>query len=114
MTSNYKSQAIKGLAILNQAAQSNEFFNGMKLTAYPNPAVNEKITIEYTLEKNSNNVCIFIFDQTGCRLIGKHYNDQSAGTYEVDIETKHLTPGAYFYQLNGNGHSVTKKFVVSK
>jgi hypothetical protein len=113
-TSNSISQAIKGLAILNQSAQSNEFFNGMKLTAYPNPAVNEKITIEYTLEKNSNNVCIFIFDQTGRRLVDKQYNDQYEGTYKVDIETNQLVPGTYFYQLNRNGHSFTKKFVISK
>lgn len=113
LTSNYKTQAIRGLAIIGQKFQSKEFFNGMKLSAYPNP-VNRHTTIEYTLEKEANNVSVAIFDKTGRKFIDKKYNDQSAGTYKVDIEVSDLISGTYFYQVNGNDLSITKKLIVIK
>lgn len=100
-------------AVINEATGVNEYFNGMKLTTYPNPAV-ERATIEYTLEKNSNKVGLIVFDQKGRKVIEKGYNSQVAGTYKIDIETATLSAGTYFYQLNANGHNFTKQFVITK
>lgn len=100
-------------AVLNDATGVNEYFNGMKLTTYPNPAV-EKATIEYTLEKNANNVSVFVFDKSGRRILEKNFNTQNAGTYKVDVETANLSAGTYLYQLNANGRNFTKQFVVTK
>lgn len=91
----------------------NEFVNGMKMNAYPNPA-NEKTVIEYTLEKNSSTVSLLIFDQSGRKVMENKYNDQTAGTYKVNIESVHLAAGVYFYQLRSNGGIVTSKFTVAK
>lgn len=100
-------------AVLEDATGVNEFFNGMKLTTYPNPAV-ENVTVEYTLEQNSNGVSLVVFDQTGRKVVENKYNQQTAGTYKVSINAADLAAGNYFYQLNANGHNFTKKFVVTK
>ncbi len=100
-------------AVLDAPAGVDEYFNGMKLTTYPNPSV-DKATIEYTLEKNSKNVSLIVFDEKGSKIVNNVYSDQSAGTYKVNIETTKLSSGNYFYQLNANGHNFTKKFVVTK
>jgi hypothetical protein len=91
----------------------NEFVNGMKMNAYPNPA-NEKTVIEYTLEKNSSTVSLLIFDQSGRKVMENKYNDQTAGTYKVNIESIHLAAGVYFYQLRTNSGIVSSKFTVAK
>jgi hypothetical protein len=100
-------------AVVSDATGVNEFFNGMKLTTYPNPSV-EKATIEYTLEKNSNHVSLVLYDQEGGKVIDKEYTSQSAGTYKVDFETSNLAAGTYFYQLRANGHDFTKQLIVTK
>lgn len=100
-------------AVLSDAAGVSEYFNGMKLTTYPNPAV-EKAVIEYTLEKNSSNVSLLVFDKAGHKLIDNNYSNQNSGTYKVELETAKLAAGTYFYQLNANGHNFTKQFVVTK
>lgn len=100
-------------AVVADATGVNEYFNGMKLTTYPNPSV-ERATVEYTLEKNSNKVSLIVFDQVGRKVIEKMYDSQAAGTYKTDIETSSLTAGTYLYQLNANGRNFTKQFVVTK
>lgn len=100
-------------AVLEDATGVNEFFNGMKLTTYPNPAV-ETATVEYTLENNSNGVSLLVFNQAGQKVMENNYNQQSAGNYKVTIDAKELAAGNYFYQLRANGQVFTKKFVVTK
>lgn len=100
-------------AILADATGVEEFYNGMKLITYPNPSV-ERATVEYTLEKNSDNVNLTVFDKAGRKVLDQKYNSQAAGTYKVNIETSTLNAGTYFYQLTANGHSFTKQFVVTK
>ncbi len=90
-----------------------EFYNGMKLTASPNPAVNSTV-VEYSLEQNSKNVSLVVYDLTGRKLINNVFENQSAGTYKAELNTANLAPGNYLYQLNANGHRFTKMFVVSK
>ncbi|MCW3084559.1 MAG: Pectinesterase [Bacteroidetes bacterium] len=100
-------------AVISDATGVTEFYNGMKLTTYPNPTV-DKATVEYTLEKGSNNVTLVVYDQVGRKIANNTYGHQDAGTYKVDIDASNLASGNYFYQLTANGHMFTKKFVVSK
>jgi hypothetical protein len=100
-------------AVVEDATGVNEFFNGMKLTTYPNPAV-EQVTIEYTLEQNANGVSLMIFDQSGRKVLENTYSQQNAGTYKATVNTSDLAAGTYFYQLRSNGHMFTKQFVVTK
>lgn len=100
-------------AVISDATGVNEFFNGMKLTTYPNPAVNN-VVVEYTLEKNANAVSLVMFDKTGRKIVNNSYGSQNAGTYKVNIETSNLAAGTYFYQLNAGGHNFTKQIVITK
>ncbi len=100
-------------AILTDATGVNEYFNGMKLTTYPNPAVNN-VTVEYTLEKDAKNVKLFVVDPAGRKIIDNSYGSQSAGTYKINLETSNLAAGTYYYQLNANGHDFTKLLVITK
>ncbi len=100
-------------AVINDATGVNEYFNGMKLTTYPNPSVNN-VTVEYELQKNAKNVRLFIIDPAGRKILDNSYGAQSAGSYKVNIETAGLAAGTYFYQLNADGHDFTKQLVITK
>lgn len=100
-------------AVFSNVTGVNEYFNGMKLTNYPNPAIDNTV-VDYTLEKDSKNVSIVVRNQSGAKVIENKFNDQTAGNYKVNIETSKLAPGTYFYQLTANGRNFTKKLVVIK
>ena len=100
-------------AVIADATGVNEYFNGMKLTTYPNPAVNN-VTIEYDLQKDAKNVRLFIIDPSGRKIIDNTYGSQASGTYKVNIETSKLAAGTYFYQLNADGQDFTKQLVITK
>jgi len=99
--------------VVADATGVNEYFNGMKLTTYPNPAVNN-VTIEYDLQKDAKSVKLFIVDPSGRKIIDNSYGSQASGTYKVTIETSNLAAGTYLYQLNADGNDFTKQFVVTK
>ncbi len=100
-------------AVVTPGTGVNEFYNGMKLTTYPNPSVDNAV-IEYSLEKNSKNVALLIIDPSGKKIIENQYGNQPSGKYSVNIETTNLAAGTYFYQLRSNGQVFTKQFVVTK
>ena len=100
-------------AVVSDATGVNEFFNGMKLTTYPNPAVNN-VTVEYTLENNASDVQLVIFDRAGKKVVENSYSDQKAGTYKVNVDASKFASGTYFYQLKSGGHNFTKQLVITK
>lgn len=100
-------------AVIADATGVDEFFNGMKLTTYPNPAVNN-VTIEYTLEKDAKNVKLMIIDPQGKKIMDNSYGAQASGAHKVNFETSNLAAGTYFYQLNADGHDFTKQLVITK
>lgn len=100
-------------AVVSDATGVNEYFQGMKLTTYPNPAVNN-VTVEYTLEKNSSGVSLTVLDAKGQKVLENKFNDQAAGTYSVKLDASNLAAGTYFYQLRAAGHNVTKQLVITK
>jgi hypothetical protein len=99
--------------VLCDATGVQEFFNGMKLTTFPNPA-SDKATIEYALQKDSKDVAVVVYDQTGRKVMEKKYDEQAAGSYKVTVEAINLASGMYFYQLKANGSVLTKKLEVIK
>ena len=100
-------------AVLSPGTGVQEYYNGMKLSTYPNPSL-DQVTIEYSLEKNSKNVSLWVIDPTGKKLMEQNYGEQSSGVYSVNIQTNQLSAGNYFYQLRANGQIFTKQFIVSK
>jgi len=79
---------------------------------YPNP-FNPKTTIEYYLPK-ADLVEIKLYNITG-RLVSTLVNDfQSSGLHGITFNADKLASGVYFYSLNTNDFSATRKLVINK
>ena len=100
-------------AVVSDATGVDEFFNGMKLTTYPNPTT-QNVTIEYTLQKDAPSVKLMVMNSAGQEVINNTYTSQSAGTYKVNLDVTNLAAGTYFYQLYSGGHNFTKQLVITK
>lgn len=79
---------------------------------YPNP-FNPKTIIEYSLSKHSH-VRIMIVDMLGRRLRTLVDEDKTSGTYKLGFDAKDLPSGLYFYRLQTNEFSQTRKLVLLK
>jgi ligand-binding sensor domain-containing protein len=79
---------------------------------YPNP-FNVSTKIKYELPQNSH-VIITVFDITG-RTCGQLLNvDELAGSYEVIFNANNFASGIYFYKLETEYFTETKKMVLLK
>ncbi len=78
----------------------------------PNP-FNPTTKIKFSLPKNSN-VAIKIYDITG-REVSTLINEKlNAGTYIVDWDASNFASGVYFYSLQTDNFTETKKLVLIK
>ena len=101
-------------AVLGTVSAVHEFYNGVKLNAiYPNPS-KDVATISYSLENESNNVSLDVFNIHGQKVYGEKFGTQQAGDYKINLDASSYAAGSYFYQLRANGNVVTKEFVVTK
>ena len=79
---------------------------------YPNP-FNPVTKIKFDIPK-SGNTKIIIYDALGrqvTELINQHLNP---GKYEADWDASNFPSGVYFYKLNSEFYSETKKMVLIK
>lgn len=79
---------------------------------YPNP-FNPATTIEFSLSR-SQHVLLKVFDITGKEIAVLRNGRMSAGLHKVTFDGKNLASGVYFYQLQANGFSETKKMALMK
>ena len=77
---------------------------------YPNP-FNPSTTIIYSISKGSN-VIIRIYNNLGqeVRTLTNEY--KMLGRYILNFDATNLAGGVYFYQLNANGFTITKKMIL--
>ncbi|RPI17863.1 MAG: T9SS C-terminal target domain-containing protein [Ignavibacteriae bacterium] len=80
---------------------------------YPNP-FNPSTNIHFSLPKESN-VSLKIFDLTG-REVAAYMNNSSlkAGEYNVEVDASSWSSGIYFYTLQANDFTATKKMMLVK
>jgi photosystem II stability/assembly factor-like uncharacterized protein len=79
---------------------------------YPNP-FNPLTNIEFSVPEKSF-VKLTIFDITG-RTVEVLVNEQlSAGTYKADWNAANYSSGVYFYKIEGNAFTETKKMILTK
>jgi hypothetical protein len=101
-------------AVLGTVSAVHEFYNGVKLNAiYPNPS-KDVATISYSLENESNNVSLDVFNIHGQKVYGETFGTQQPGDYKINLDASSYSAGSYFYQLRANGNVVTKEFIVTK
>lgn len=83
---------------------------------YPNP-FNPTTKINYELPQDSK-VNITVFDILGREIVKLVNQEQKAGYYTINADSKNLASGTYFYRLianaNGNDFVATKKMSVIK
>ncbi|MBD3377681.1 T9SS type A sorting domain-containing protein [candidate division KSB1 bacterium] len=79
---------------------------------YPNP-FNPTTTIDYSLEQKSN-VKIQIFDLTGAWVTTLASGQHQAGQYSVTWDASNVATGTYFYRIEIDGQSLTRKMVLLK
>jgi hypothetical protein len=79
---------------------------------YPNP-FNPQTTINYTLDKTTN-VCLKIYNVSGQEIATLVDGKQGVGVYDVAWQPNGLPSGIYFYKLEADGISETKKMIFQK
>ena len=77
---------------------------------YPNP-FNPTTMIEYSLPKASH-VKIVVFDMLAREVRTITNQQKSAGRYKVEFNANNLPSGVYFYQLQTNEFTETKKLLL--
>jgi hypothetical protein len=97
-------------AVFDQITAVNEYYNGMKLANYPNPAA-DFTTISYSLESASKNVRIEVIDNTGKAVFSSNEGFKPAGDYSIKLNMTDLSAGAYYYTLFTDNGRITKKII---
>ncbi len=78
---------------------------------YPNPAIN-LITVDFNLYAPSN-YKIVLTDING-KIIFENNQEAVSGKNSIEIDTKDISNGIYFYQLTTNEGVARKPFVIAK
>lgn len=79
---------------------------------HPNP-FNPSTKIEYSLPKNTL-VTIKVFDMAGREVAILAHEIQAAGSHSIVFDAPTLTSGVYFYTLQADGFTATKKMMLVK
>jgi hypothetical protein len=79
---------------------------------YPNP-FNPTTKIKYTIPSSSYTT-LRIYDVLGNEVYTLVNGQKQAGNYEVDFNASKLSSGVYFYKLQSDGLTQTRKMVVLK
>ncbi len=79
---------------------------------YPNP-FNPSTTINYQLPFNGN-VKLVVYDAMGREIKTLVNEKQNAGSYQVEFDGTNYPSGVYFYKLQTESYSETKKMVLIK
>ena len=79
---------------------------------FPNP-FSSVTNIEYTLEQSSE-VSVLVYDLTGSVIMSMNQGQQFPGTHTIEIDGSNMAEGIYYYTLNVNGGSVTKKMILTR
>lgn len=90
----------------------NKIGNKVTISNFPNPATTETIFV-YDL-KTTATVSLRVLNAMGQEIALVANGTQSPSLYKYSFNTSDLSNGVYFYQLNVDGQSVTKSFVVNK
>lgn len=79
---------------------------------YPNP-FNPSTKINFALPKSSF-VSLKVFDVTGREVATLINENLNVGTYEYEFNATKLNSGIYFYRINAEGFTATKKMMLIK
>jgi photosystem II stability/assembly factor-like uncharacterized protein len=84
---------------------------------YPNPfnpMTNIKFTIPSNVKSQTSNIKLVVFDILGKEIATLVNEKLEVGTYEVSWDASQYPSGVYFYKLNTENFSETKKMILLK
>lgn len=94
-------------------SNGNTIVNGFDLKQnYPNP-FNPSTKISFSIAKSSF-VRLSVYDMIGREVSALINENKPAGTYEINFDASALSGGIYFYKLQTEGFTETKKMTLSK
>ncbi len=79
---------------------------------YPNP-FNPATTISFSIHK-AGEYRMEVFNTLGQKVRTLFSDYRDAGRYEIELDASHFPSGIYFYSLQGEGHTITRKSVLLK
>jgi hypothetical protein len=79
---------------------------------YPNP-FNPTTVINYSIPKNAN-VVLKVYNILGKEIATLVNGQQSAGSHNISFNASNLASGVYFYAIQADGFSSTKKMMLLK
>jgi hypothetical protein len=79
---------------------------------YPNP-FNPSTSINFSIP-NKANVSIKVFDLLGSQIAELVNGEIEAGSYNIEFNATNLPSGIYFYKIQSNNFSETKKMILLK
>ncbi|MBK6537003.1 MAG: T9SS type A sorting domain-containing protein [Ignavibacteria bacterium] len=79
---------------------------------YPNP-FNPSTKIRFDVP-NSGNVSLKVYNELGKEVSTLVNSFRNAGSYEINFDASALSSGIYFYSLESNGLTSTKKMLLVK
>jgi hypothetical protein len=93
-----------------------DYMNFYVAQNYPNP-FNPSTKVKYSLPFNDGSnykVTLKIYDILGNQVSVAVDEEQSAGSYEVDLSLNNLAGGVYFYELRANNFVSVNKMILQK
>ncbi len=91
------------------------FFNGVKMTTFPNPALtSDNVTIQYGVENAVENVTVNIYTLNGQVAYSASQGAKASGTYNVNVPAGTLASGSYIYAIEADGRRLAKKMEILK
>jgi len=97
------------LVSVNDPVINNSFYISQN---YPNP-FNPSTTINYSLSSFAK-VSLKVYNLLGQKVADLVNSEQAAGNYSVEFNAKDLSSGVYFYTINLNNFTQTKKMLLIK
>ena len=81
------------------------------ISAYPSPAIHNKLNIEFAVPQNGN-VVISLIDTKGTSCERLMETDLSSGTYQKEFDISSMASGNYLVTLEGGNGVVQKKIII--
>jgi hypothetical protein len=88
----------------------NELSRSVGLSVSPNPA-KESVNIKMTLS-NDSKVAYSLVDVAGRLLVSSLMEELTAGEQTIQVNTKSLSSGVYFVNINLNGTTLSRKLII--
>jgi len=100
--------------IVDAVSSVGRTLNGLTLLQnFPNPASNN-LNINFSLEKATKKLDLFIFDSTGKLVSQEKINSNGVGQISHVVNTESLSNGTYFYTITTDFTKIGSKFQVIK